>query len=313
MTGPSASSPVRIAQLTDLHAVDFSSMRGVDFLSKRITGWANHRLHRSGAHSMEVLTAAVDAVIEAGPDLLVVTGDVSNLGLHSELRAAGEHLARVRGAGIPVAVLPGNHDHYVPDTLDGRFERELEAFLAPEAQEGTGWPRLTRAGAVSVVLVNSAHPAPPFFAWGTVGGAQRERIDRLLASEREAGQRLLLAIHHHPDRAPARRSDVQRRLRDAGEIRALCGTHAVDLLIHGHNHHHQVRRLAGAEATVACGLGSASIARGSRPEKRAQVGLYTFGHDGLEELAFRTLQEEEGRFGPWESVQPDSITDVGTP
>lgn len=303
-------STTRIAQLTDLHVIDFADLRPRDMVTKRVTGWLNHRLHRSGAHDMQVLDAAIAAVCEDGPDHLVVTGDLTNLALPSEFRAARLRLDPVVRSGIPVTAIPGNHDVYLAGSV-GVLERELEDLLAPEAGDGGGWPRLLRIGPVSLVHVNTAVATPPFMAWGRVGDEQLARLERVCSAERDAGQAVVIAAHHHPDRAPARRSDERRNLRDGPALRALCRRCGVDLLLHGHNHHHQVRRLADAPSTVASGLGSASLGLAARPEKRAAVGRYTFTGPRLTGLHFRMWDATRDAFSPWVEVSLDALPAPG--
>ena len=62
---------------------------------------------------IEAITDAfLDEVLEASPDALVLTGDLTFNGALQSHEALIEKLRRLETAGIPVLVLTGNHDLY---------------------------------------------------------------------------------------------------------------------------------------------------------------------------------------------------------
>lgn len=67
----------------------------------------------------EVTDAFLDQVAEMRPDALILSGDISFNGARISHVALAEKLAAVRAAGIPVLVMPGNHDLY--NTNAARF------------------------------------------------------------------------------------------------------------------------------------------------------------------------------------------------
>ena len=62
------------------------------------------------AYSEEIVEAFVTQVIARRPDALVLSGDLTFDGERASHEALADKLARVEAAGIPVLVLPGNHD-----------------------------------------------------------------------------------------------------------------------------------------------------------------------------------------------------------
>lgn len=61
--------------------------------------------------SVALAEAAVDELLAGRPDAVLVTGDLTKDGERvSHEYVAGQLLARLRRAGIPVYVVPGNHD-----------------------------------------------------------------------------------------------------------------------------------------------------------------------------------------------------------
>ena len=62
------------------------------------------------AYSEELVEAFVTQVIDRHPDALILSGDLSFNGERASHEALAGKLARVEAAGIPVLVIPGNHD-----------------------------------------------------------------------------------------------------------------------------------------------------------------------------------------------------------
>ena len=62
------------------------------------------------AYSEELVEAFVTQVIARHPDALILSGDLTFDGERASHEALADKLARVEAAGIPVLVLPGNHD-----------------------------------------------------------------------------------------------------------------------------------------------------------------------------------------------------------
>ena len=61
-------------------------------------------------YSQELVEAFVDTVLEKKPDALILTGDLTFNGARKSHEDLAEKLGRIEEAGIPVAVLSGNHD-----------------------------------------------------------------------------------------------------------------------------------------------------------------------------------------------------------
>ena len=290
---------VRIGQLTDLHVCDWSDMRPADFVTKRLTGFASYRLRRAHEHSDAVVSAAVERLIEERPDLVVVSGDVSNIGMRSEMMAARRVLEPLVEAGLRVAMIPGNHDYYMPDSSDGRFEEIFGDWLGDGAPRGDAYPYYVDVGSVRVIMMNTAIPTAPLMAYGKVGRTQLASASMMAHDARDEGRTVMMAMHHHPTRAPHKRFELQRRLVDAVDVRHLMADSGVALAVHGHNHYHHARRMRGHTDTLILGLGSSSSTRMDKAPRRGQVGLYTFDDDGLTKVAVADWNAPDAAFEDW--------------
>ena len=171
----------------------------------------------------EPLAALGELIADLEPELVVATGDLAHRGRRVELETAATLL---RGLGLPLLVVPGNHD--IPFTIPGRFTRtfsEWERVFGPTEQ-------LYSTDGLIVAGLNSVRP------WRQQGGALADdRLAYALTRLQEGPPAALrmVALHHHlaapPWRAArkrplSRRNDVLRSLVAAG----------VELVVAGHVH-----------------------------------------------------------------------------
>jgi 3',5'-cyclic AMP phosphodiesterase CpdA len=176
-----------------------------------------------------------------------------------------------------VFVIPGNHDAYVPIAR----ERSWDAWSDYMASDAPGkpaasaaaqvFPTFRRRGQVAFVGVCTAQPTPIFKASGSVGPAQRERLEALLSELGAAGLCRVVLIHHPiNDGATSRR----RSLSDAQEVRAVLRRAGAELVLHGHNHRTQIFQVPGPEGPIpVVGVRSSSY-MGRKLYKRARYHIY---------------------------------------
>ena len=99
------------AQLSDPHLSSPAPVRATDLLGKRALGYLSWRLARRHRHLAEVLAALVQDLRAAQADHVVVTGDLTHLGLPHEFEQARRWLDAL-GPAPALSVVPGNHDAY---------------------------------------------------------------------------------------------------------------------------------------------------------------------------------------------------------
>jgi 3',5'-cyclic AMP phosphodiesterase CpdA len=139
-----------------------------------------------------VLEALVTDLRAERPDHVVVTGDLTNLGLEGEFRAAAAWLKQF-GNGQSVSIVPGNHDAYVPaarssswDCWAEYLESDAPGYASPTPSRmptsapEIDFPTVRIRGPVALIGVCSARPTGLFHATGTVGVQQLERLELVL-------------------------------------------------------------------------------------------------------------------------------------
>lgn len=89
-------------------------------------------------YSYDILNKAVGNIIKAKPDLLLVCGDLTFFGEKSGHATAHSLLSKVTEVGIPVKVIPGNHDIMDPNSIDDD-KANLDAAAFVELYKDMGY------------------------------------------------------------------------------------------------------------------------------------------------------------------------------
>lgn len=258
---------VRIAHFSDPHIGPLPKPHWRDLMGKRLTGYLNWRRGRAEHHRMDILDRLLDDIVRAGVDHVAVTGDLINIGLADEYKAARTFLWRV-GPPERVSFVPGNHDAYMRETVPGIVHHWRPWFLGDgvaESDGGYAFPFTRVRDRVALIGVNSGVPTAPFLATGFLGGRQIAALaDELEATGRQGLARLVL-IHHPP-------FDIgfQKRLGDHQELAAMLAKVGAEAVLHGHTHKGTLRALRGPAGPIpVIGVPSASAAPGGRHEPAA--------------------------------------------
>ena len=247
------------------------------------------------------LATMIDSAAALGPDLVVVTGDLSADGRPSELDAVAAELERF--GTVPRVVIPGNRDlepsagppgeaRALPVDSDLDFFLTLEPALTlgfdgmagdPGADLGdtdpeTAWRRRFGEG---VVIHDDA--AVHVVAVSSTPRLRSETLEIAARHLRQArpGALRVFALHHGLLPVPGRKlRDVDLSHR-AGDVLALLLDHGVDLALHGHIHRANAWQLS-------AGLGSLVV---------ASAGALV--NDGRRDASYLEIVDERGRLAIW--------------
>lgn len=177
-----------------------------------------------GRHDEEAAAQLLARLSGDRPDLIVVTGDLTQRGRRWQFAAARAFLETLPK---PILVIPGNHDvplYDVAERFIGRLARyrryisaELQPFFADEE--------------IAVLGLNTARSAT--FSNGRLSHAQTEAL-RAIFSEVPAERLRILAMHHPVSAAPgASNPSVVGRAPTALRAISEAGVH---LVLSGHHH-----------------------------------------------------------------------------
>ena len=284
----------RLAHLTDPHVGPLPRPALRYLLGKRLTGYVNWRRGRRDKHDMEMLAALVADLREVAPDHIACTGDTCNLGLKTEWDSSRIFL---EGLGDPdmVSFVPGNHDAYVPGSLDGLL-KAVDAYAQGDEPATRRFPYLRRRGPLALVGLSSAIPTAPFVASGRLRRTQTKLAEAMLKAL--AGEPVLrIVMIHHPPHVGGAPSG--RNLTDAGRFERMIGRVGADLVIHGHNHVGSIAHIEGPRGLVPVVGAPSASARGGTLLHRAGYHLFTIeGEPGTFRVRgeVRGLDEETGLF-----------------
>jgi 3',5'-cyclic AMP phosphodiesterase CpdA len=192
----SADKPVVIAQISDLHL-------------------------GSVYYRSTLAEAMLEEVNALRPDMVAVTGDLTDMGLLDEYERARALLDRIECERM--LVVPGNHD--ARNVGEVHFESHF----------GTRSPEI-RVGSVHVIGIDSSEPD---LDSGRVGREKYRWIEERFA---ETDEFKIVAIHHHlvPVPGTGRERNI---VADAGDLLRVLAESGVDLVLCGHKHVPNVWRL----------------------------------------------------------------------
>ncbi len=232
------------AQLSDPHLSSLEGVRPGDLLSKRFLGYLSWSRRRRFEHRPEVLAALQRDLQQFDLDQLLVTGDLTHVGLPQEFQQA---LTWLKELGEPrdVAVIAGNHDASVATPWQDTFALWRDYMAAdtpndPPDSLATMYPGLRERGNIAFIGLNTACPKPPFMASGTVGAEQLRQLPALLDTARAKDQFRVIYLHHSP--LPGK-DKWRKRLTDAAEVQAVICNHGAELVLNGHGHRHHYDEL----------------------------------------------------------------------
>jgi 3',5'-cyclic AMP phosphodiesterase CpdA len=201
-----------------------------------------------------------DAVRALRPDVVVVSGDLTQRARRAQFAAAHAFLA---GLPRPQIVVPGNHDVPLYDVAR-RFLAPLARFRRSISADPAPWHR---DGEIAVLGINSARSLT--FKGGRINAEQVALVRERFAAVPASVTRVL--VTHHPFDLPPGADADDRIGRAAMALRAFadCG---VDVLLSGHLH--RTHMAAASEAMAA--HGALSIHAGTATSTRGRGEANTF-------------------------------------
>lgn len=149
------------------------------------------------------------------PDVVVVTGDLTNMGFRQEYREAKEYLDKLACENI--LVVPGNHDSR--NVGYKHFERLFDTRHS-----------VLRKNGITLVGVDSTEPD---LDYGSIGRHRYEWIREKF--EMHPDDFKIFALHHHllPVPGTGRERNV---VHDAGDVLEVLADCRVNLVLSGHKH-----------------------------------------------------------------------------
>jgi len=278
----------RMMVVTDIHYMAPSLYVGSGLFLRALRAGDGKYTQQSDA-LMEALCAAIRA---ESPDALIVTGDLSFDGERASHEALAGYFARIEAAGVPVWVLPGNHDINVTTARGFRGEEwyatdpvtpsEFSVIYADFMRPSEG-ANLSYTAEVSdalwVPMVDAAFYEGGAQSFGVFLSAHREWLESVAA---RAGARTLVTASHHNLLAQTEFAKETFVMLGGDALLQFDRDHGVRLHLSGHIH---------AQHIVEEG-GVTDAATGAFCTWPHRYGVVTLSDDGALTYAARALEAE---------------------
>lgn len=300
--------PLHFLHCSDIHLL---SLRGVGphrFLNKRFSGGVNLMLKRGKHYDEALFDRVVEHARGHAVDRVVITGDLSNLALEHEF----EHvITKLDAIGLPVTVIPGNHDAYTRGSVRRRrFERMFARFMEGERlgeDDDHFYPFVQRFNEVALIGVSSAQASLPLHAVGSVGERQLSRLDQILEALGREGLTRIVLIHHPVMLGVSKPRHDLLDLEAFGEVIARRGA---ELILHGHEHRAVAGEIAGPDAPVPV-HGISSATNLSRHEgRKAAFSIYRIAGSEIERVVHHWDGEDFRRMSDVQIERPQEHEDA---
>ncbi len=295
------------AQISDLHLSTLAGVNRRELCNKRFLGYLSWLRKRRFEHRAEVLDALLDDLRLDTLDQVLVTGDLTHVGLPDEFRQARDWLQRL-GDPVRVAVVPGNHDAYVAASWTETFALWSDYMGSDDGPMGSdgspgngataGFPSLRVRGDIAFIGLSTACPKPPLLASGTAGAGQLERLRQMLAEAGRKRQFRAVYLHHSP---LAGGEPWRKHLTDAAALREVIGEQGAELVLYGHGHQRRTGEMATCHGTAPVIAVSSASAMGLHGREPAQYNLYTVTRSEGSwrlDVQCRCFDRERGSFMP---------------
>ena len=165
-----------------------------------------------------LLLKAINKVNDFNPNLVIVTGDITNNGYYAEFERAAEYLDLIES---PLLVVPGNHDaRHIGNECFEELIKKRCGTLDVKTPE------------ISAIGLDSSEPD---LDYGKIGRTQQASMERELKRAEKNNLYKIIALHHHiiPVPKTGRERNV---LTDAGDILKSIIDGDADIVLSGHKH-----------------------------------------------------------------------------
>lgn len=245
---------VLLAHISDIHLGPLPNVHWRQLMNKRALGYYNWHRNRARHYDDAVLDAITDDIHRNKPDQIAVTGDLVNLGLPAEYRAALEWLETL-GPPDKVTVVPGNHDAYLHRSVAHYSSTWLPYANGDHPNETMAFPFIRRRGTIALIGLSTAVATAPLMATGSIGEDQAHALGKALAATGREGLCRVVLIHHPPAKGS---TSWHRRLTDASLFRHAIQRFGAELVLHGHNHRTSIAYVNGPDGTRVPVVGAAA-------------------------------------------------------
>jgi 3',5'-cyclic AMP phosphodiesterase CpdA len=255
-----------------------------------------------GTEQPQVLEALVTLSLQQQPDVVVLSGDITQRAGVEQFHAARAFTGRLRA---PVLAIPGNHDIALFDVMT----RLLSPYARYSAAFGANLEPVYSSNDLLVACVNTTRRYRHIH--GELSEEQIDRVAALLSSARD--QQVRVVVVHQPI-AVVHTEDAHNLLR--GHRRALqrWAAAGADIVLGGHIHLPYVMRVPDVERPMWVVQAGTAVSRRVRPGVPNSVNVIRWQHAEMLQGLKGSCRTEQWDFdADMQKFRCVKITDMQTP
>ncbi|MCI8958626.1 MAG: metallophosphoesterase [Lachnospiraceae bacterium] len=261
-------------------------------------------------YSEEIVDALVEEAVRTRPSALVLTGDITLNGERISHQALAGKLQKVQDAGIPVLVIPGNHDinnhhaaTYFGETRQGtEYLPDGEAFL--EIYHSFGYDQAASRDPASLsyvyhlddthwmMMLDSCQYEEVSQVNGRIRAETLEWMEDQLELAREQ-QAVVVPVAHHNLLSESRMYKTECTMENHQQVIGLLERYELPLYVSGHLHAQRIKKHKEAPGVEEAAYGITEIVLSPYAIPPCQYGYLAWQEDGT--MAFETRQADVAR------------------
>ena len=280
---------MKIIHISDLHfpvKLPLLELRG-----KMIAGYLNYRLRRFKKHPASLIDAMIRFIQKQEYDVLVISGDLTNVSHEEEFARARDILAPVLDERC--FIIPGNHDRYHKQAMNpDLFEKYFGEFTGENVLL-SGYLRTKKIGSARFIGWDSSEPRTLFDAYGEISA---EILDETMNLVKKSEFHDYFLVCHHPLWNPeCCQESNHHMLHEREMIVERLSENPPVMVMHGHSHLNWIKKrseeipftivnsAASTRLSDGCGFHVIETAKNSEIVKRYtyQPGLNEFKESDL--------------------------------
>lgn len=251
----------------------------IHYLAKELTDFGNafeemakKEDGKMPAYVWEITDAFIGQVIDRRPQVLILSGDLTLNGERISHEAMAQQLERVEDAGIPVVVIPGNHDINNPKACSYRGNDKVPAEPASPEQFAEIYEDFGYGEAISrdpaslsytyeltdgtwLLMLDSCQYENGALVGGMIRGETYQWIDEVM-NDAWIQERKVIAVSHHNLLDESRIYEEDCTIEHSEELERKLDEWGVRLFLSGHLHvqHYRTSQQYGIDEIVTSAL-----------------------------------------------------------